>query len=145
MVLWCRRGTCNFLHSTKLEHCSSHLQKGKKGVKRKAEDTGPSRMLRAQERAFHPSRKGKGMTYFEKVNGPHFETFVTLINKDGKEDHVTQVVPDFIPADRPVGKLLRNLTYYHDFMPTAMKTGQSGEREVSITKMITIYSLFGIV
>ena len=114
-------------------------------MKDKKEDAGPSRMLRAQERASHPSRKDKGMTYFEKVDGPHFETFVTLINKDGKEDHVTQVVPDFIPADRPVGKLLRNLTFYHDFMPTVMKTGQTGEREVSITKMITIFLLFGIV
>ncbi len=73
----------------------------------------------------------KAMSYFEKVKGSHFDTFVTLINQDGKVDHVRQVVPDYIPADKPLGEILSDLTYYHDFMPTVKKVEQLGNREVT--------------
>ncbi len=88
-------------------------------------------MLRAQERCLHQFRMEKAMSYCEKVKGPHFETFVTLINQDGKVDHVRQVVPDYIPADKPLGEILSHLTYYHDFMPTVKKVEQLGNREVT--------------
>ncbi len=90
------------------------------------------RHLEAQARVFHPNRVEAARRFFKPIRSIGLDETVTLLDQDGKEEHVRMVAKLYICSERAVKEMLQNLTYYHDHMRSMKYDGPGRPKEVSL-------------